>query len=47
MHVKACHKKSEVNEVNELKKRKLTDDIPSSRKKTKKNVVSKKVRAKC
>ena len=47
MHVKACHKKIELNKVNEQKKRKLTDDIPSSRKKTKNNVVSKKVRVKC
>ena len=47
MHLKACHKKIELNKVNEQKKRKLTDDIPSSRKKTKNNVVSKKVRVKC
>ena len=47
MHVKACHKKNELTKVNELKKRKLTDDVPSSRKKTKNNVVSKKVKVKC
>ena len=35
MHLKACHKKIELNKVNEQKKRKLTDDIPSSRKKQK------------
>ena len=43
MHIKACHKKNDTN-----KKRKLTDEIVSSTKKTKNNVVSKKVkRIKC
>ena len=48
MHVNACHKKIEQNKVNEPKKRKSTEDNPSSMKKTKTNVVSKKVkRVKC
>ena len=44
MHVKSCHKKNELNEVNLTKKRKSTEVIPLSRKKTKNNVVSKKVK---
>ena len=44
MHVKACHKKNEQNENKLPKKRKSMEVIPSSRKKTKINVVSKKVR---
>ena len=48
MHVKACHKKIEHNKLIEPKKRKSTEDNPSSIKKTKTNVVSKKVkRVKC
>ena len=48
LHVKACHKKNEQNKLDETKKRKSTEDIPSIRKKTKTNVVSKKVkRVKC
>ena len=39
MHIRACHKKNDEN-----KKRKSTDDVIQSRKKTKKNVVSKKVK---
>ena len=39
-HKKACHKNNELNKL----KRKSNDDIPSSRKKTKNNVVSKKVK---
>ena len=43
MHIKACHKKNDTN-----KKRKLTNEIVSSTKKTKNNAVSKKVkRIKC
>ena len=44
MHAKACHKKNELNEVKLPKKRKLMEVIPSSRKKSKKTVVSKKVK---
>ena len=44
MHVKSCHTKNELIKVNEPKKRKATEVIPSSRKKTKSNVVSKKVK---
>ena len=48
MHVKSCHKKNVIMKAIEPKKRKSTDDIPTSRKKTKNNVVSKKVkRVKC
>ena len=43
MHVKACHKNNDLNKVNDPKKRKTTEDIVSIRKKTKNNVVSKKV----
>ena len=44
MHEKSCHKQIEViNNDNVSKKRKSTDDIPSSRKKTKNDAVSKKV----
>lgn len=39
MHIKSCHSKNETN-----KKRKSTEDIVSIRKKTKNNVVSKKVK---
>ena len=46
MHVKSCHKKNVIVKAIEPKKRKSTDDVPTSRKKT--NVVSKKViRVKC
>ena len=44
MHIKACHKKTVLNKVNATKKRKSNDEIPTSRKKTKRNVVSKKVK---
>ena len=44
MHVKAFHKNINMNKVNGPKKRKTTEDIPSSRKKTKTNVVAKKVK---
>ena len=44
MHVKSCHKKNQLNKVNEPKKRKSTEEIQHSRKKTKNNVVSKKVK---
>ena len=43
MHVKACHNKNELYKVKLSKKRKSMEDNPSSRKKTKRNVVSKKV----
>ena len=33
LHVKACHKKNELSKLNVPKKRKSTEDIPSSRKK--------------
>ena len=45
LHVKACHKKNEQNKLDETKKRKTSEDIPASRKKTKTNVVSKKVKS--
>ena len=44
MHVKSCHKKNDLIKVNKPKKRKSTEVIASSRKKTKNNVVSKKVK---
>ena len=43
MHVKACHKKNELNKVKLSKKRKSMEDNPSSRKKTKHNRLPKKV----
>ena len=44
MHAKAYHKKNELNKVKLPNKRKLMEVIPSSRKKSNNNVVSKKVK---